>query len=205
MSSPIPDVDYRKLGDIAVTELGPAPTDRPPVVMVHGAITAPGVGSQCSASSRPTPLADHCARLNHGDSAALPEQTWICCDILTAACEDVGTVCAAVTREADSRPILIGHRMADLPPSPVRRGHPAETAALVLLAPVVPKTTFAPEPIERPTDPTRPADPHPSRVSRQLFFAQAIDEEAQRHFARLPPESPTAVWHTTRWTDAECV
>jgi pimeloyl-ACP methyl ester carboxylesterase len=189
----------RMIGDVAVTEVGPTSTTLPPVVMVHGGHH----GAWCwqklqllfaAAGWRTTAL----DWLNHGRSAALPRQTWVQRDIL-AVREEVGTVCSAIAEEAGRPPVLIGHSMGGLASLAYATLDAPMLGALVLLAPVVPEA-FASETIDLPVDFSEPYAPPPLEVARQLFFADVTDDEAERYYAKLQPESPACIWQATRWT-----
>ena len=193
------DTADRMIGDVAVTEVGPTSTALPPVVMVHGGHHGAWCWQQwqlllAAAGWRTTAL----DWLNHGRSATLPLQTWVTRDIL-AVREEVGSVCSAIAEEAGRPPVLIGHSMGGLASLAHATLDAPTLGALVLLAPVVP-ATFAPETIELPVDFSEPSTPPPFEVARQLFFAGVTDDEAERHYAMLQPESPACIWQATRWT-----
>jgi pimeloyl-ACP methyl ester carboxylesterase len=187
------------IGDVAVVDIAPLSTDLPPIVMVHGGLH----GAWCweplqrlfAAQGWRSVALDW---LNHGRSARLPQDEWLKRDIV-AVRREVGAVCESVAAETGQAPVLMGHSMGGLAIlSHLTLDRPEVTAA-VLLAPVVPEG-YASGPLDVACDLDEAWERPPLEVARQLFFSGANDEDAQRHYAQLQAESPTAVWQATRWT-----
>lgn len=135
---------------------------------------------------------------SHGASAPLEQQEWLKRPI-TAVTEDIEIAVADAVGSSGAEPIVIGHSMGGLASLTYAAIAARRLAALVLLAPVVPGR-FATAPLDYDLDLTRPWDPPPPPVARQLFYSGVDDATAEKYYALLQPESPAAVWQATRWS-----
>ncbi|MET7994562.1 alpha/beta hydrolase [Amycolatopsis sp. NPDC005232] len=132
--------------------------------------------------------------LSHGRSEQLPAEEWARREIL-ALRHEIDIACD----EAGGAPVLIGHSMGGLASLSYAATTERELAAVVLLAPVVPRQ-HAVAAIELPVDPDQPWGPPDPDTARTLFYSGVDDETAAALYPRLQPESPAAVWQATRWT-----
>ncbi len=189
----------RMIGNVAVVDVGPRSPEGPPIVMVHGGLH----GAWCWEPLQKLFAAEGWATtaldwLNRGSSAPLLRQEWLRRDVV-AVRKEVGLVCEAVAQETGQRPIVMGHSMGGLAALAHAALNDQPSAALVLLAPVVPRG-HADAPVEVPVDFDEPWVRPPFEVAQQLFFADVAPEDAKAYYALLEPESPAAVWQATRWT-----
>ncbi|MDQ0963398.1 pimeloyl-ACP methyl ester carboxylesterase [Streptomyces sp. B4I13] len=189
----------RMIGDVAVVDIGPASTERPPIVMVHGGHH----GAWCweplqtlfADAGWSTTALDW---LNRGSSAPLERQEWLRRDIV-AVRREVGLVCEAIARETGQAPIVMGHSMGGLATLAHATLNDQPLTAMVLLAPVV-TSGHADARDEESVDPDEPSEPPPFEIAQQLFFTDVGPEDAKAYYALLEAESPAAVWQATRWT-----
>lgn len=120
------------IGNVAVVEVAPDNTDRPPIVMVHGGCHSAWCWEQAQSW-----FADQGWRsvaldwLSRGRSAQLPEEDWLARDIV-AVREEVGAVCAALAEETGKAPVVMGHSMGGLATLAHAALSDQEIAALVL-------------------------------------------------------------------------
>lgn len=142
--------------------------------------------------------------LGHGASESLPEEEFLKRSI-SAVPHEIGIACAAALEKWGAAPVVVGHSMGGcaslayaVRATGAESGGADEPAALVLLAPVVPRA-FGGAPIDLPVDFDVPWGPPPPEISRHLFYSAADDATAAAYHAKLRPESPQAVWEATRW------
>ncbi|WP_234476717.1 alpha/beta hydrolase [Paraburkholderia nemoris] len=102
-----------------------------------------------------------------------------------------------VTERFTVPPIIIGHSMGSMVAQLYAMN--AAVHALVLLTPVVPSNIGA-KPLELPVDFDSPWPPPPLEVAKQLFFQGLNEDECQRAYALLVPESSRRVYDATRWS-----
>ena len=130
---------------------------------------------------------------NHGDSARLPEEQFLCRGIDDVAREEL----RYLTERLGRPPIIIGHSMGAMAALVYAASNPVER--LVLLTPVVPSSVGA-DPIDLDVDLTKPFGPVPYDLARLLFFPTLDEDLARTYHDLMEPESPRAVWQATRWT-----
>ncbi|WP_285362879.1 alpha/beta fold hydrolase [Microbacterium sp. LMC-P-041] len=181
---------------VALTEFRPSTEPlRTPLVFVHGGLHGrwqwDSTQRWFAEAGRSSVALDW---FSHGDSRQLDASEWLTRSILDVR-EEIDTAVA----QSASRPVLIGHSMGGLASLAYAATHPSQIAGLVLLAPVAPEA-FAGAPVELPIDSNKPWPPPPLDVAAHLFFQGAPSAEHETIYARLQPESPTAVWEATRWT-----
>ncbi|NYI91676.1 pimeloyl-ACP methyl ester carboxylesterase [Amycolatopsis endophytica] len=131
---------------------------------------------------------------SHGKSRTLPPHEWVRREIISVR-EEIDIACD----EAGARPVLMGHSMGGLASLNYAATTQRDLAAVVLLAPVVPRQ-YALNPIEIEVDPERPWNPPDPETARMLFYSGVDDETAAALYPKLQAESPAAVWQATRWT-----
>jgi pimeloyl-ACP methyl ester carboxylesterase len=194
----------RKIRGVATTRYsaGRAGCRRPPIVMVHGGNHAGWVW-------------DHYARylaedgwdcwvfdwLQHGRSAKLPPERFVTRGILDVATRELPAVLSGTgvlgTRWFRRPPIVVGHSMGALAAMAFAAEH--QVRAVALLCPAAPlQIQFDPIPV--PVDLDRPLDVPPFEQAKGMFFTTMSTAEARQHYELLEPESPRAVWETTRFT-----
>lgn len=167
---------------------------RPPVVLVHGGAHGSWCWENHAGLLHEAGWDVHALDwLNHGASAALPEDAFLARGIVDVAREEITRVVGRLGRE----PVLVGHSMGGL--ASLAYATMAPVARLVLITPVVPASVGA-DPIELPVDLHAPFGPVPYEVAKQIFFTTLDEEQARGCHARLVAESPRAVWEATRWT-----
>ncbi|WP_326834757.1 alpha/beta hydrolase [Amycolatopsis rhabdoformis] len=187
----------RVVHGVALTEFtAPEAGRKPnPIVMVHGGCHGrwqwANLQEWFAGHGRDSAALDW---FSHGGSTKLPDEEWLRREILAVRQEiDVAVEAAA------GPPVLIGHSMGGLAALNYAATTERELAALVLLAPVVPRP-HGPEALELPVDHDQPWGPPDAETSRTLFYSGVDDETAAALYPRLQPESPAAVWQATRWT-----
>jgi pimeloyl-ACP methyl ester carboxylesterase len=185
--------EYRIDGVRVETAMPETPSDRPPLVFVHGGCH----GSWSWRNFLPffAEAGWECYALNwfnHNGSDALPEA-----DFVRRSIAAVSVEIRHVAGRFGRPPVLIGHSMGGLASQKYAEAFP--TAALVLLTPVVPAEVAGAE-IPLPVDFERPWGPPPFEATLDLFFQNTPEDEARAFYSLLCPESPRAVFEATRWT-----
>ena len=182
--------DYRVEGvHVQCTE--PASSaDRPPLILVHGGLHgswnwhryAPVLGGQGWA----------CHALDwfgHHQSDGLGEAVFVRRSIA-----DVTEEISLVADQLSQTPVLVGHSMGGLACLKYAEIHP--TAALILLAPVLPAVIGNTVPGME-IDPAKPWWPPPFEACRDLFFAGVPEDDARCYYGLLCAESPRCVAEAT--------
>jgi pimeloyl-ACP methyl ester carboxylesterase len=180
---------------VSVTKYSPPqPTDKPPVIMVHGGQHAAWCWENWATLFSEAGYEVHALDwYNHGDSEALPEDEFIHRSIADVAAKEIALVAGRLSQQ----PILIGHSMGGLASAIYAAKSPVER--LVLLAPVMPQSVH-PDPLPLPVDMSKPFPVLPFEQSKQFFFAASSEEDARRYYERLVVESPQAVYEATQWS-----
>lgn len=175
-------------------------TGRPPVVLVHG-----GNSASWAWDTYAPWLAHHGYPVhaldwyNHGNSVHLPTSAYLNRSILDIASDEI----AHVVDGLGADPILVGASMGGLAAMAFAATRPVTRLALVASA--LPVQVRAAE-IPVPVDFTAPFPPPPFEQAREMFFTTMVDQQAHELYALMEPESPRAVWETSRntlWADLE--
>src|SRR5215470_4235998 len=188
------DIFY--VSGVAVRRYLPAsPSNRPPVILLHGGAHAGWSWDRYAAYYASAGWT--CYALdwyNHGLSAPLAPEVFVARSI-----KDVLTEINLV-RSTFSNPdrfVLMGHSMGAM--AALYAAQTLRPRALVLMAPVVPAEVGAAA-IELGIDMTQPFPVPPFPVAKAMFYPTMSDAEAMPYYTQLTPESPVAVWEATRWT-----
>ncbi len=192
-----PAIHTYKVEGVAVTKYSPATkSNKPPVIMVHGGAHGGWQWEKLATSLSDAGYECHVLNwYNHGDSDTMPENEFIKRSIVDVARQEI----KYVADQFDKKPIVIGHSMGGLAALAYAERAPVEK--LALLTPVMP-AAVKPDPVPLQVDPTLPFPVFPYEQAKQLFFTTLSDDEAQRYYRLLVPESPQAVIEATQWTVA---
>lgn len=182
--------DYRVAGVHVQCVLPSGSDDRPSLVLVHGGLHgswnwqrfAPILGARGWA----------CHALDwygHYKSDPLAEVDFVSRGIADVV-EEIGIVAAGLDRP----PVLMGHSMGGL--ACLKYAEQRRTAALVLLAPVLPAVIGNVVPGME-VDLSRPWGPPPFEIAAPLFFGGVPEDEARSYYDLLCPESPRCVAEAT--------
>lgn len=103
---------------------------------------------------------------------------------------DIVTEVEIVAKTLDETPIIVGHSMGGLVAQIYATKHPVKS--LVLLAPCAPKSIGRAK-VQVDFDLSKPWQAPPFPVAKQMFFSGLSDEQAQKYYDLLSPESPQVV------------
>jgi pimeloyl-ACP methyl ester carboxylesterase len=185
---------YRVKG-VAVTKYNPrTKSNNPPIIMVHGGEHGSWCWEKwaqffCSAGYEIHVLNWY----NHGDSDKLPEEEFLHRSITEVARQEITYVAA----QLEQTPIIIGHSMGGL--AAALYASQAPVKKLLLITPVMPSAVHA-DAVPLPVDATKPFPVLPYPQMKEFFFTTLSDDDAERYYRLLSPESSQAVIEATQWT-----